>query len=89
MVVVIKNRKLFRARRVFDLTINELRTILLLANERLNTYDEFREFVYKNPKITDQEIMDKVDQMSGRLYLKVAINEYGCRMRSKISIKYE
>lgn len=89
MVVVIKSRKLFRARKVFDLTINELRMILLLANERLNTYDEFREFVYKNPKITDQEIMDRVDQMSGRLYLKVAINEYGCRMRSKISIKYE
>ena len=89
MVVVIKSRKLFRARKVFDLTINELRTILLLANERLNTYDEFREFVYKNPKITDQEIMDRVDQMASRLYLKVAINEYGCRMRSKISIKYE
>lgn len=89
MVVVIKSRKLFRARRVFDLTINELRMILLLANERLNTYDEFRKFVYKNPKITDQEIMDRVDQMSERLYLKVAINEYGCRMRSKISIKYE
>lgn len=89
MVVVIKSRKLFRARKVFDLTINELRMILLLANERLNTYDEFREFVYKNPKITDQAIMDKVDQMASRLYLKVAINEYGCRMRSKISIKYE
>lgn len=89
MVVVIKSRKLFRARKVFDLTINELRTILLLANERLNTYDEFREFVYKNPKITDQEIMDRVDQTANRLYLKVAINEYGCRMRSKISIKYE
>lgn len=89
MVVVIKSRKLFRARRVFDLTINELRMILLLANERLNTYDEFREFVYKNPKITDQAIMDRVDQMASRLYLKVAINEYGCRMRSKISIKYE
>lgn len=89
MVVVIKSRKLFRARKVFDLTTNELRMILLLANERLNTYDEFREFVYKNPKITDQEIMDRVDQMASRLYLKVAINEYGCRMRSKISIKYE
>lgn len=89
MVVIIKSQKLIRAKRVFNLTINELRTILLLANERLNTYDEFREFVYRNPKITDQAIMDKVDQMSGRLYLKVAINEYGCRMRSKISIKYE
>ena len=87
MEINISKSRLIKARKVVNLTPIELKLLLALANEKFNTYDELRNFAYKNPKVGNQAIKDKVTQIRDKLYLKIAINNFGCRMRNKISIR--
>lgn len=82
------NRKksiMYRGKKQYVLTPLELRLMLMLANNLFNTYEEAREFAYKQD-IPDKAIQTKLQEMQQKFYLHIAINNFGARLRDVIGI---
>ena len=89
MLLELKNRKFKKSPRVVyeNMPNDEIKLISLLSSTYFYNYGEIKKFVYHNQAISDHEIMKKVNLLQDKYLLKIAINDYGARLRSKIYIK--
>lgn len=87
MILDLGKRRLIKARVIYDLSPVETRIISLLSNQTFNSIKDIRTFCYKNAKISDEAIKQKVTQTRDRYHLVGTVNNYGARFRSEIEIR--
>ena len=89
MRVWVKKKKMVanRMNEIYSLTTIELRTVLLLANGKLNSYNDFREFVYHNRIICNDAIKNKVMEIKKKYHLPIKIYKYGIKMEGIVYIE--
>ena len=76
---------MYKARKQYDLTPIELKLMLMLANNKFNTYEDARNFAYKQ-NVSDEVIKAKLREMQQKFHLYIAINDFGARLRDKVGI---
>lgn len=85
MTINRQKRIMYKARKQYDLTPIELRLMLMLANNKFNTYEDARNFAYKQD-VSDETIKTKLKEMQQKFYLRIAINNFGARLRDVVGI---
>lgn len=85
MVLNRRSRILYKYRVHYELSPQETKIILLLANNKFNSYEEFRTFVYKT-NVTNDTIKKKLHEVQAKCNLRMSINNFGARLRDKVGI---
>lgn len=87
MVLNVKNNKLFKVRKQYELSQLEARLLSLFANNKFNTYNDIKKYVYK--KDIDNSLIEKeIVILENKFCLELSHNNYGARVRNKIYIDY-
>lgn len=87
MVLNVKKNKLYKVRKQYDLSQLELRLLSLLSNNKFNSYNDIKKYVYK--KDIDNTLIEKeIVILENKFCLELSHNSYGARVRNKIYIDY-
>lgn len=85
MILNHTSRILYKTRASYYLSPQETKIMLMLANNKLNTYDDARRFVYKQ-NITNATIKRRLTELKIKYHLRLNINNYGATLKDKVGI---